>query len=256
MNTYTSRVYKNRAVMAAISLAGALLCAAPGQAAGPAWSYQGADGPAHWGTLAPGYATCEMGKNQSPVDIRSTISAALPRLRVKYPHAAKTIVNNGHSIQADFAPGNVLTLDGTQFQMQQVHFHAPSEHRIKGKAYPLEAHFVHADKHGNLAVIAVLFQLGSANPGITRLWAQMPAEPGQPVALKSTVRPSALMPVSLHYYRYNGSLTTPPCTEGVRWLVLSKPISVSQAQVDAFKKAMHQPTDRPVQPLNGRVVLH
>jgi carbonic anhydrase len=242
--------------MAAMSLAGALLYAAPGQAADPAWSYEGAGGPAHWGALAPGYATCELGKNQSPVDIRGTVSAALPRLRIHYPQAGKTIVNNGHSIQVAFGPGNVLTLDGEKFQMQQVHFHAPSEHRIKGKSYPLEAHFVHADKQGNLAVVAVLYQLGRANPGITRLWAQMPAEPGQPVALKSTVRPSALMPVSLSYYRYSGSLTTPPCTEGVRWLVLSTPLSVSQAQVDAFTKVMHHATDRPVQPLNGRVILH
>lgn len=238
-----------------LALGGALLCAGLAHAAGPQWSYEGATAPSHWGELSPGYAACGQGKNQSPVDIKAAVQASLPPLRTRYRQAGKSIVDNGHTIQVAFDPGNVLTLDGISFEMRQVHFHAPSEHLIDGKSYPLEAHFVHADQEGHLAVIAVMYKLGAPNPGIARLWAQMPTQPGRPAPLKSTVRPSALMPVSLSYYRYNGSLTTPPCTEGVRWLVLKKTLTVSKAQVEAFRNTMHQPTDRPAQPLNARLIL-
>ncbi len=219
------------------------------------WGYEGAGGPANWGRLSPDFAMCEKGQNQSPINIQGALKASLPRLNIRYSAPGRDIVNNGHTIQISFGPGNTLMLDGKQFEMTQMHFHAPSENEIHGKTYPLEAHFVHADPQGQLAVIAVMYKVGKANPGLARLWAQMPAAAGDPVPLKTRVKPTELLPASLGYYRFSGSLTTPPCSEGVRWLVLKHPATASKAQIEAFEKIMTHHTNRPVQPLNGRVVV-
>lgn len=219
------------------------------------WGYEGADGPANWGNLNPDFAVCEKGKNQSPINIQGALKASLPRLNVHYSATGRDIVNNGHTIQIGFGPGNTLMLDGKQFEMIQLHFHAPSETEIQGKTYPLEAHLVYADLQGHLAVMAVMYKIGKANPGLTKLWTQMPATAGSPVPLEVRIKPAELLPTSLGYYRYSGSLTTPPCSEGVRWLVLKRPATASKAQVGAFEKIMKHHTNRPVQPLNGRVVV-
>lgn len=219
------------------------------------WTYEGKDGPENWGKLQPEFATCDVGQNQSPVNIDATIDAPLKTLKGIQKMPAKEIVNNGHTIQANFKEGNMLLLDDTPFQMKQVHFHTPSENTIKGKPYPLEAHFVHVDKKGNLAVIAVMYKEGKMNAGLEKLWSQMPKEAGAPVPLNTKVSASVLMPENRDYYRFSGSLTTPPCTEGVRWLVLKTPLTVSKEQITAFEEVLHHHNNRPVQPLNGRVVL-
>ena len=219
------------------------------------WAYEGKEGPEHWAKLKPEFVTCEAGRNQSPINIEEAIDAPLKPLKGIQKVAAKEILNNGHTVQANFKFGNMLLLDDVPYQMKQVHFHAPSENTIKGKSYPLEAHFVHADKNGNLSVIGVMFKEGKANPGLEKLWAQMPKEAGAPIPLKAKVSASEMIPENRDYYRFSGSLTTPPCSEGVRWLLLKTPMTASKEQIEAFEEVMRHHNNRPVQPLNGRVVV-
>ena len=148
-----------------------------------------------------------------------------------------------------------LELDGMRFELKQFHFHAPSENLIEGKSYPLEGHLVHANDRGELAVVAVMFEPGRANAALSLAWQVLPAKAGESHGLKEPVSAEQLLPAKRDYYRFSGSLTTPPCSEGVRWLVMKEPVQVSQAQIDAFKAVMHHPNNRPVQPLNGRLVL-
>ncbi len=219
------------------------------------WSYEGKEGPENWGKLSPEFITCEIGRNQSPINVEDTTRSAIKALKAIHKFPAKDIVHNGHTVQINFKEGNMLALDNLAFQMKQVHFHSPGENTIKGKSFPLEAHFVHADAKGNLAVVAVMFAEGDVNPGLAKLWEQLPAEEGSPVVLKSRVTPSELIPETKTYYRFSGSLTTPPCSEGVRWLLMKNPMTASKAQIEAFKRAIHHSNNRPVQPLNGRVVI-
>lgn len=221
---------------------------------GVKWSYEGENGPENWAKLSPDFFACS-GKNQSPVDLNGFIHAELKPLKRQYKVGGESIVNNGHTIQVNYAKGSTLSLDGKVFELKQFHFHAPSENLIKGKSYPLEGHLVHADKDGNLAVLAVMFVKGKANKALAQAWAAMPQEAGEPQPLSAPISASGLLPKSLSYYRFNGSLTTPPCSEGVRWLVLKHPVSVSAAQLEAFEKVMHHPNNRPVQPANARPLL-
>ena len=221
----------------------------------PHWAYEGKEGPDNWAKLSPEFATCDAGRNQSPINIEDSIHAAIKSLKAIQKFPAKDIFNNGHTVQINFKEGNMLALDNAAFQMKQVHFHAPSENTIHGKSFPLEAHFVHADSKGNLAVIGVMFTEGKANQALAKLWEQLPEEEGEPIALKNRVMPSEFMPDNKGYYRFSGSLTTPPCSEGVRWLLMKNPITASKEQIDAFKKAVHHSNNRPVQALNGRVII-
>ncbi|HUH40769.1 MAG TPA: carbonic anhydrase family protein, partial [Castellaniella sp.] len=206
-------------------LAGLLLCTTAAWAADAGhWGYEGAQGPEHWGALSPEFVTCAKGHNQSPIDIRSALKAGLPALRTQYAAGPATIINNGHTIQVDFAAGSTLALDGASFELKQVHFHAPSENRIAGRSFPFEAHFVHADPQGALAVIGVLYETGAANTALNPIWAELPTQAGPAQPLKAAVNPADLLPANMDYFRFSGSLTTPPCTEGVRWLVLQKPL--------------------------------
>jgi len=226
------------------------------EAGGPHWGYGEKDGPAHWAELSPGYAMCGQGRNQSPVDISDAVEADLPPVAFHYGGAVTEVVNNGHTIQANYRPGSYIEVDGKRFELKQFHFHAPSENRIGGKSFPMEAHFVHAAEDGSLAVVAVLMDVGKTNPALDALWRKMPMEPGGKSVPDGEVRAGDLLPEDRDYYRYNGSLTTPPCTEGVLWLVMKAPIVVSARQVETFRKAMHDhPDNRPLQPLNARIIL-
>jgi carbonic anhydrase len=219
------------------------------------WTYEGNEGPANWAKLSPEFVMCELGRNQSPINIDSTIHAILKPLKTIQKFPAKDIFNNGHTVQVNFKEGNMMVLDSAPYQMKQVHFHAPSENTIHGESFPLEAHFVHADSNGNLTVIGVMFKEGKANEGLTKLWAQLPTEEGAPTALKSRILPNEMIPQNPTYFRFSGSLTTPPCSEGVRWVLMKTPMTASKDQIDAFKKAVHHQNNRPVQALNGRAVL-
>ncbi len=220
------------------------------------WGYEGQEGPAHWAELNPDWALCGQGRNQSPIDLAGFIEAELPPLGLDYQPGATAILNNGHTVQVDYRPGSTLTVDGHRFTLKQFHFHAPSENTIEGRSFPLEAHLVHADADGNLAVVAVLFEEGPANPVLTRAWQAMPEHAGDRHALPAdTVNAAGLLPPDRDYYRFNGSLTTPPCSEGVWWLVMKQPMTASAAQIERFRHVMHHPNNRPLQPVNARPVL-
>lgn len=235
-------------------LAATLLLCPAAFAATPHWEYSGEAGPAKWASLTPEYGQCA-GSNQSPVNLSGLVKADLEPLQFHYQAGGNSVTNNGHTVQVDYAPGSTLELDGMHFTLKQFHFHAPSENLIQGKSYPLEGHLVHVNDQGELAVVAVMFEPGSANSALGRAWTSLPAKAGEQHQLKEPVSAEQLLPAKRDYYRFSGSLTTPPCSEGVRWLVMKQPVQVSQAQIDAFKAVMHHPNNRPVQPLHGRLVL-
>ncbi|EGQ7956437.1 TPA: carbonic anhydrase [Vibrio vulnificus] len=214
------------------------------------WGYEGKHGPEHWGEIAK---ECATGKNQSPIDIRQPTQADLKGLDLHYSGQVIALSNNGHTLQGSLSGENVLDIDGKSFELKQFHFHTPSENLIQGKQYPLEAHFVHADKAGNLAVVAVMFESGSQNQALNSLIAKVP-KAGEEVKLAQAFDVNDLIPAHAEYYRFNGSLTTPPCSEGVRWLVIKEASELSPTQTHVLMQAMGE-NNRPVQPLNARVVL-
>ncbi len=236
-----------------MALSGAAHAAGEQAGHGTHWGYNGDIGPAAWTKLKPEFSACA-GKNQSPINVESTLDAQLPAVRFDYKAGGTEVVNNGHAIQVNYEAGNSIRTDGIQFELKQFHFHSPSENQINGKSFPLEAHLVHADKDGNLAVVAVLFDLGPANPVVSAAWRQMPKSEGK-AALPTKVSANGLLPTNRDYYRYNGSLTTPPCSEGVRWIILKKPMTISKEQLEAFKTTLGFDNNRPVQPVNSRAVL-
>ncbi len=238
----------------ALAFAGVSPPAAAEQGAHPHWTYEGEHGPTHWGSLDPAYGTCKVGRHQSPIDIRGAKTADLPAIAFEYRPSPLKVIDNGHTVQVTYAPGSSIAVAGQRYELQQLHFHHPSEEKVNGKSYPLVAHLVHKNADGKLAVVAVLLKEGPANPFIAEIWKQLPAEEGREVAPEGvSIDASQLLPASRGYYTFTGSLTTPPCTEGVTWLVLKDPAQVSSAQVQAFaNKYPHNA--RPVQPLNGRVV--
>jgi len=219
------------------------------------WGYTGHNAPDSWGSLSPKYLTCSEGKNQSPIDVRSSMDADLEPLIISYPKGSKEIINNGHTIQVDIEEGNTIVVDGITFNLKQFHFHTPSENHIEGKSFPLEAHFVHLDKDGNIAVLALMFEEGKENVQLTKVWEKMPKTGGEKSELALADIARSLLPENKDYYRFNGSLTTPPCTEGVRWFVLKTPVTISKEQVEAFLSIMHHPNNRPIQKTNARVIV-
>jgi carbonic anhydrase len=221
---------------------------------GTHWGYSGEIGPDRWTAMKPEFAPCA-GRNQSPIDIKNTIDAELKPVKFNYKAGGGEVINNGHAIQVNYEAGSSITVDGIQFDLKQFHFHSPSENTINGKSFPLEAHLVHADKDGNLAVVGVVFDEGKANQVVEAAWSRMPGSEGGKAALPAKVSATGLLPAGRDYYRYNGSLTTPPCTEGVRWIVMKKPMTVSKAQVEAFRATLGFANNRPVQPVNAREVL-
>ncbi|OTQ32231.1 carbonic anhydrase [Gilliamella apicola] len=219
------------------------------------WGYKGQEKPENWGKLSPEYSTCENGKNQSPINIDHVLKTQHENLTFSFETGKQEIVNNGHTIQVNVTGNNQLILDEQIFTLQQFHFHTPSENTIKGKHYPMEAHFVYKNKAGELTVVALMFNNGEANPEIAKAWQQMPAEVNNKIILDKAVDINTLFPKKLDYYRFSGSLTTPPCTEGVRWIVLEQAVTASDEQIQKFHSTMHHDNNRPVQPLNGRVIV-
>lgn len=221
----------------------------------PHWGYEGDTGPAKWETLDSSFETCGQGVNQSPIDLHSPVSAEQKAPTFDYSAGGTQFVNNGHAVQVDYQKGSTLTVDGRDYQLKQFHFHAPSEHTIDGEHFPLEAHFVHADPDGNLAVVAVLFKKGDANDALEPLVEKLPDSAGDEVQLDAAFDAATLLPSKNAHYRYNGSLTTPPCSEGVRWVVMQQHPTLSEKQIKAFEKAIGMDNNRPVQPVNARVLI-
>jgi carbonic anhydrase len=221
----------------------------------PTWSYEGKDGPENWGKLDSTFSTCATGLNQSPINIENTLHATLKPVRGIHKFPAKEVINNGHTVQVNFKTGNMLVLDSAAYQLKELHFHAPSENTINKKSFPLEAQLIHADNKGNLTIISVMFKDGNANAALDKLWLQLSSKNGEPASIKTRVIPSELMPENRSYYRFSGSLTKPPCTEGVRWIVLKTPMTASKAQIETFEAAIKHKNNRPIQAINGRVVV-
>jgi carbonic anhydrase len=244
--------------LAAVLVCASLACHSPTQAAAPhaQWSYAGDTGPARWGELDPAYALARTGRHQSPVDIDTSrvVRADGAALETSYQDASIELLNNGHTVEDDYHGGGTLTVDGHAYRLAQFHFHSPSEHTVDGAHAPMEVHLVHKDADGALAVIGVLIREGRSHPDIARLWEHMPAEAGRSEAVEGvTVNAARLLPGSLASYRYSGSLTTPPCSEGVSWFVLQEPIEASAEQIAAFR-AVIRDNNRPTQPLNARTI--
>ena len=233
------------------------------QSAGPraqwktAWSYEGAKGPEHWGDLDPNYAACKSGREQSPIDIRNARKAELPAIRFEYKNGPLKIINNGYTaVRVNYAPGNgnFLVMGDQRYELTQFHFHHPSEEYIHGKPYDMVAHLMHESSEGKIAGVAVLLQAGRANSTVHQLWEHMPNTPGKEEVIAGVeVNPTGLLPRDTSYYMYMGSLTAPPCTEGVTWFVLKTSVDISAEEISAFA-ALYPHDVRPPQPLNGRVV--
>lgn len=236
-------------------LAAALLSTNVAYAEGTSWGYSEHNGSENWAALSADNFACT-GKNQSPVNLTGFIEADLSPIAFDYKQAGHEVINNGHTIQVNFKEGSSIKLDGHQFNLLQVHFHEPSENHINGKSYPLEAHLVHADEQGNLAVVAVMYELGDAtHEGIKAIWSAMPEKAGETQKLATMMDVSDIIPKNRDYYRFNGSLTTPPCSEGVQWLVMKDSVTVGQQQIDAFVNILHEPNNRPIQAINSRAIL-
>lgn len=250
MDLNRRRALKVMAVLAACPLCGSGAFAAEGHQ----WSYEGAGGPDHWGDLDAASKVCASGSQQSPIDVERAIEADLPDLKIQWAKSADTIVNNGHTIQLNVAPGSTLMLGDDEYKLVQFHFHRPSEHLVDGKRFPMEVHFVHQHSSGKLAVVGVLMSAGKENPAFNKVVATMPDKEGPAVKADPAIDPNGFLPDDLDYYRYNGSLTTPPCAETVAWLLLTDPIEVSEADVARFAK-LYAMNARPVQKDNRRFVL-
>jgi carbonic anhydrase len=223
--------------------------------AGVHWSYEGENGPEHWGDLSPDFVQCRVGVNQSPVDITGTIDAELPPLELDYTTYTTELINNGHTGQANVERGNFLRVEGESFELAQFHVHTPSEHQIDGKQFLMEVHFVHTNDKGELAVVAMLIDEGVPTGEMHRYTSKIPAELHKPVPYRQAL--ADLPPVSrgaFDYYRYNGSLTTPPCSEGVRWYVL-KDVVTTTRDIRATYFDLIGDDARGPQPINARVIL-
>jgi len=219
----------------------------------PAWSYHGETGAGRWGDLAQEYTTCKLGMEQSPIDIRNAVEGNLPALAFDYRQTVANVVNNGHTIQVDMVDGGAIALADGKYKLLQFHFHTPSEERIDGKAYPLVAHLVHRNDAGRLAVVGVLFEEGAQNALLERVFSTMSSRIGTAIKLPGGIDANALLPAERAYYAFAGSLTTPPCTEGVQWRILKHPLQISAEQLQAFQR-LYPMNARPVQPLNGRTI--
>ncbi len=231
-------------------------------AAGPAlaehhkpYGYGSDNGPEKWGQLSEKYALCERGDMQSPIDLAGANAKGNVALSVNYRAGPLTVSNKGLTVQADFAAGSSMTSGETMFNLIQIHFHTPSEHAISGKRYPLTGHFVHATEDGKLGVLGVMFEEGTANAELTKILAAAPSGKSEPVTISGQmIDPNGMLPADRSVYRYMGSLTTPPCSEGVNWHVLQDPITASADQIAAFGKLMGD-NARPVRALNNRLVV-
>jgi carbonic anhydrase len=221
----------------------------------PHWTYEGAEGPEFWGKLAPEYALCSSGRAQSPIDIKGAASINLNDIQFNYQPSALNIFNNGHTIQVNYDKGSSIVYNENTYQLVQFHFHHRSEHKLDGKDFDMELHFVHQDAKGNLAVVGVMLKAGEKdNEAFKAVFDNLPPTKGDPQPTKLAIDASKLLPEKHLYDTYTGSLTTPPCSQGVRWLVLTTPVEISEHQIEVFGK-LFESNARPVQPLNKRDLL-
>jgi carbonic anhydrase len=219
----------------------------------PHWGYSGADGPSHWGDLSADFSACNHGSKQSPINIINASSAGLSAIGFNYKTSKLDIVNNGHTIQANYDSGSSIDVEGKRFNLLQFHFHGPSEHTVDGEHAKMEMHLVHKAADGSLGVVSVMIDEGRHNSNFDNVWNNLPLHAGDHKDVGVVMKAAQLLPDSKKYTTYSGSLTTPPCSEGVTWLVLNEPIEMSKKQIEAFGKIVEK-NNRPVQPVNGRTL--
>jgi carbonic anhydrase len=220
------------------------------------WDYGGENGPQSWGNLKPEFNVCAIGKRQSPINIEdgNTLQGPAEPVQFNYTPSNGTVINNGHTIQVDVAGENSISVRGTSYRLAQFHFHTPSEEQVNGKRFAMVAHLVHKSDMGQLAVVAVLMEVGGTNVMVDKVWTYMPLDAGDRVNMpRELLDLNELLPADQRYYQFMGSLTTPPCTEGVLWLVLKQPVKISKLQYKLFSQ-LYPNNARPVQPVNGRPV--
>jgi carbonic anhydrase len=243
-------IQKSTATLLAATM---LCCALPVQAQGKQWSYGEHGGPAEWGELDQGFATCKLGKVQSPIDIRGARASDLPAIKFAYKPSPLKLIDNGRTIQVNYAPGSSIDVGGSRYELVQFHFHKPSEEKINGKAHDMVAHLVHKSANGKLAVVAVLLDKGGTNPTIDTIWKNLPKQKEKETSVKASVDAAKLLPGDKGYYAFQGSLTTPPCSEEVRWFVLKTPVKIAESEIAAFGK-LYPMNARPTQSRNGRSI--
>jgi len=233
---------------------GAAAAAKAGARGAAHWSYSGEAGPQAWGGLRAEFSQCSAGQRQSPIDIREGLAVDLEPVRFNYQSSGFGVVDTGHTVQVNVAAGNSIELGGRRFELQQFHFHRPSEERIDGRQFDMVAHLVHKDAEGKLAVVAVLLDRGSLQPVVQAVWNNLPLEKNQETQARGTIDLGQLLPADRRYYTYMGSLTTPPCSEGVQWVVMRHPVAVSQEQLDIFAR-IYPMNARPLQAASGRRIM-
>lgn len=215
------------------------------------WDYSsGENSPNYWEGI------CQTGKNQAPIDIKDAISVKkMPVIAFNYSDKTTSYVdNNGHTIQFTLKSPEKIKIGDRDFDLVQLHFHSPSENTINSKFFPVEMHLVHRDNVGNIAVVAIMFKNGNANKALAELWQDLPQKAGAKIKIEKTINLNDLLPSNHTYYRFNGSLTVPPCDEGVIWVVMKTPMTLSEAQLKTFNE-LYKGNNRPIQPLNARLVL-
>ncbi|GJI96229.1 hypothetical protein RugamoR57_29470 [Duganella caerulea] len=217
------------------------------------WSYEGDDGPANWGKINPEWSKCSTGNRQSPIDIRDGMKVELEQITFDYHPSSFNVTDNGHTVQVMVGSGNFITVNNRMYELIQFHFHRPSEERINGKGYEMVVHLVHKDGEGKLAVLALLLERGKPQPVIQTVWNNLPLEKLETMAPSTVLDPLDLIPARRDYFTFMGSLTTPPCSEGVLWLVMKEPVQASPAQMALFSR-LYPLNARPIQPGSGRIV--
>ena len=218
------------------------------------WGYSGDHGPEHWGELSEAFAACRDGRSQSPIDIVDTIDLELPAITLAHDGSTVAVQNNGHTLQIDVGPGSTLEVGEQTFVLEQFHVHSPSEHQIEGEQFALEVHFVHVNDRGEIVVLSVLFREGPWNSGLEKVGRKAPMKIGETIPISIPLAELDIVPEERAYYRYEGSLTTPPCTEGLRWLILESSDTIARAQVERYIELIGEDARGP-QPLNGRQVF-
>lgn len=238
-----------------LMVAAILTACSPKAEVAPHWTYEGEEGPEHWGELDPSYAACGTGTSQSPIDVSTPAEQDLANIAFHYQPSEVNILNNGHTVQVNYDTGSYIELDGVRYDVAQFHYHAPSEHAVDGKLFAAELHIVHKNADGGLAVVGILLDEGEQNNAYQPFIQNLPSEESDVKDVGVTVNAADLLPVEHTTFRYSGSLTTPPCSEGVNWLLMTTPVEISAEQIAALTSIFEEGNSRPVQPLNDRPLV-
>jgi carbonic anhydrase len=247
------RVLSRSDRMQPVSHAHKPVAATPESTSPATWSYGGMTGPQAWGRLRPEYSACAAGRRQSPIDIRDGLALDLDPVQFDYKPGSFSIVDTGRTVQVNVAPGNAIKVGGRRYALQHFHFHRPSEARVNGRQFEMDVQLVHKDAEGRVAVVALLLQRGAPQPLLQTLWNNLPLEKQEEVAVPTAIDLNQLLPTDRRYYTYMGSLTTPPCSEGVLWLVMQQPLTVSARQIEVFSR-LYPMNARPMQRAAGRLI--